>query len=376
MFVCLDKMSSVALFLIVTRSFMIKSRGERFIPLRNVYSGNPGRGQNFFTVCNSSLSEYGVLGFELGYSLEHPNCLILWEAQFGDFSNTAQVIIDQFISSGEAKWLRQSGLTLLLPHGYDGQGPEHSSARLERFLQMADEDPTQIPEMEMERRTQLQECNWQICNVTTPANYFHMLRRQVHREFRKPLVVMSPKNLLRHPKAVSDISEFDNSDDNDSLQGVRFKRLIMDKTSKSRSMELSRGERGGKSHLLLRKGLLRSRRRTRRGEEHRQGENLPHRTTRAVPVGSRQARVEALPECRSRLVPRGTDEHGRVVARPTENEYVVQRPRSIGRNALRRSQTRGFARDRVRRRARARASPTRRRRHSVNFHPRRVQRQN
>ena len=211
--------------------------GERFIPLRNVYSGNPGRGQNFFTVCNSSLSEYGVLGFELGYSLEHPNCLILWEAQFGDFSNTAQVIIDQFISSGEAKWLRQSGLTLLLPHGYDGQGPEHSSARLERFLQMADEDPTQIPEMEMERRTQLQECNWQNCNVTTPANYFHMLRRQVHREFRKPLVVMSPKNLLRHPKAVSDISEFDNSDDNDSLQGVRFKRLIMDKTSKSRSMD-------------------------------------------------------------------------------------------------------------------------------------------
>ena len=211
--------------------------GERFIPLRNVYSGNPGRGQNFFTVCNSSLSEYGVLGFELGYSLEHPNCLILWEAQFGDFSNTAQVIIDQFISSGEAKWLRQSGITLLLPHGYDGQGPEHSSARLERFLQMADEDPTQIPEMEMERRTQLQECNWQICNVTTPANYFHMLRRQVHREFRKPLVVMSPKNLLRHPKAVHDISEFDNSDDNDSLQGVRFKRLIMDKTSKSRSMD-------------------------------------------------------------------------------------------------------------------------------------------
>ena len=211
--------------------------GERFIPLRNVYSGNPGRGQNFFTVCNSSLSEYGVLGFELGYSLEHPNCLILWEAQFGDFSNTAQVIIDQFISSGEAKWLRQSGLTLLLPHGYDGQGPEHSSARLERFLQMADEDPTQIPEMEMERRTQLQECNWQICNVTTPANYFHMLRRQVHREFSKPLVVMSPKNLLRHTKAVSDISEFDNSDDNDSLQGVRFKRLIMDKTSKSRSMD-------------------------------------------------------------------------------------------------------------------------------------------
>lgn len=211
--------------------------GERFIPLRNVYSGNMGRGRDFFTVCNSSLSEYGVLGFELGYSLEHPNALILWEAQFGDFANTAQVIIDQFISSGEAKWLRQSGLVMLLPHGYDGQGPEHSSARLERFLQMTDEDPTRIPEMSMEKRTQLQECNWQICNVTTPANYFHMLRRQVHREFRKPLVVMSPKNLLRHPKAVSKLNEFDNSDENDSLQGIRFKRLIMDKTSTSRSLD-------------------------------------------------------------------------------------------------------------------------------------------
>ena len=211
--------------------------GERFIPLRNVYSGNLGRGEKFFTVCNSSLSEYGVLGFELGYSLEHPNCLILWEAQFGDFANTAQVIIDQFISSGEAKWLRQSGLTLLLPHGYDGQGPEHSSARLERFLQMTDENPMEIPCMDIDRRTQLQEANWQICNVTTPANYFHMLRRQVHREFRKPLVVMSPKNLLRHPKAVSSLDEFDNSDANDSLQGIRFKRLIMDKTSTSREME-------------------------------------------------------------------------------------------------------------------------------------------
>lgn len=211
--------------------------GERLVPLRNVYSGNLGRGQNFFTVSNSSLSEYGVLGFELGYSLEHPNSLILWEAQFGDFANTAQVIIDQFISSGEAKWLRQSGLTLLLPHGYDGQGPEHSSARLERFLQMTDEDPSQIPDMAMDRRLQLQESNWQICNVTTPANYFHMLRRQVHREFRKPLIVMSPKNLLRHPKAVSNLDEFDNSDDNDSLQGIRFKRMIMDKTSTSRSMD-------------------------------------------------------------------------------------------------------------------------------------------
>ena len=206
--------------------------GERYVPLRNVYGDT--RSKNFFTVSNSSLSEFGVLGFELGYSLENPNALVMWEAQFGDFANSAQIIIDQFISSGEAKWLRQSGLTLLLPHGYDGQGPEHSSCRIERYLQMSDEDPSKIPEMAFGTRTQIQEHNWQICNVTTPANYFHMLRRQVHRDFRKPLIVVSPKNLLRHPKCVSPLTDFDDEVSSETEQGIRFKRLIMDKSATSR----------------------------------------------------------------------------------------------------------------------------------------------
>lgn len=160
-----------------------------------------------FTCRNSILSEFAVLGFEHGYSLENPNSLILWEAQFGDFSNGAQVMIDQFISSGEDKWLRQSGLVMLLPHGYDGQGAEHSSCRVERFLQMTDEDPHHIPPMATEERMQIQKCAWQIVNVTTPANYFHCLRRQVHRDFRKPLIVISPKNLLRNKRCVSNIDD-------------------------------------------------------------------------------------------------------------------------------------------------------------------------
>ena len=155
------------------------------MPLSHVYSGQPS---SQFAVSNSSLSEFGVLGFELGYSLENPNSLVLWEAQFGDFANSAQIIFDQFLSSGEAKWLRQTGLTVLLPHGYDGQGPEHSSARLERFLQMSDENPYVLPEINEAEwfagghlGTQLQETNWQVVNCTTPANYFHVLRRQVGR---------------------------------------------------------------------------------------------------------------------------------------------------------------------------------------------------
>jgi 2-oxoglutarate dehydrogenase E1 component len=130
-----------------------------------------------------------VLGYEYGYAMAEPNALVLWEAQFGDFANGAQVIIDQFIAAGESKWLRMSGLVLLLPHGHEGQGPEHSSARLERFLQCAAQD------------------NIQIVNCTTPANYFHALRRQLHRSFRKPLIVMAPKSLLRHKKAISKLSD-------------------------------------------------------------------------------------------------------------------------------------------------------------------------
>jgi len=185
-----------------------------YLPLQNV---DPG--QAAFMACNSSLSEFAVLGFELGYALENPASLIMWEAQFGDFANTAQCMIDQFISSGEQKWLRQSGLVMLLPHGFEGQGPEHSSARLERFLQMSDDDEDVFP-ARIGRQQQAQAANWQVVNVTTPANYFHVLRRQVVREFRKPLIVMSPKSLLRHRLVKSDLSEMGHN--------TRFMRYLAD----------------------------------------------------------------------------------------------------------------------------------------------------
>eukprot|EP00892_Ulva_mutabilis_P000834 jgi/Ulvmu1/10751/UM068_0041.1 len=216
-----------------------QSSGAKYCPLDSM---SLGQAPGMFKVCNSSLSEFGVLGYELGYSMENPNSLVLWEAQFGDFANGAQIIFDQFLSSGEAKWLRQAGLTVLLPHGYDGQGPEHSSARIERFLQMSDENPYVVPPMN-ERDwftgghlgSQIQSTNWQIVNCTTPVNYFHVLRRQIHRSFRKPLVIFTPKSLLRHPKAKSMLLEFDDKADDPNIVGVRFKRLIMDSSETDRS---------------------------------------------------------------------------------------------------------------------------------------------
>ncbi|SNT34816.1 2-oxoglutarate dehydrogenase E1 component [Tropicimonas sediminicola] len=177
--------------------FINQQDEERYYPLNHIREG-----QAQYEVIDSMLSEYAVLGFEYGYSLAEPNALTLWEAQFGDFANGAQIMFDQFISSGESKWLRMSGLVMLLPHGFEGQGPEHSSARLERFLQLCGQD------------------NWIVANCSTPANYFHILRRQLHRSFRKPLVLMTPKSLLRHKLCISRKEDF--------IEGSSFHRVLWD----------------------------------------------------------------------------------------------------------------------------------------------------
>ncbi|KAJ5149787.1 2-oxoglutarate dehydrogenase [Penicillium atrosanguineum] len=176
-----------------------------YTPLKNI-----NEKQGSFVISNSSLSEFGALGFEYGYSLTSPEALVMWEAQFGDFANNAQCIIDQFIASGESKWLQRSGLVVSLPHGYDGQGPEHSSGRMERWLQLCNEEPRVFPSADKLDR-QHQDCNMQIAYMTEPSNLFHILRRQIHRQFRKPLVIFFSKALLRHPICRSDIEAF--SDD-------------------------------------------------------------------------------------------------------------------------------------------------------------------
>src|SRR5208282_670418 len=181
---------------------------QRYAPFNHLCEGQPR-----YEVINSMLSEEAVLGFEYGYSLAEPGGLTMWEAQFGDFANGAQVLFDQFISSGERKWLRMSGLVCLLPHGFEGQGPEHSSARLERYLQLCAED------------------NMQVANCTTPANYFHILRRQLLRDIRKPLILMTPKSLLRHKRAVSKLDEF--------AIGASFHRILSDDAEKAQEGTLT-----------------------------------------------------------------------------------------------------------------------------------------
>ena len=270
---------------------------NEYVPLNNIAPG-----QASIEIFNSLLSEAGVLGFEYGYTLADPRTLVLWEAQFGDFANGAQVIIDQFLARGETKWLRMSGLVMLLPHGYEGQGPEHSSARLERYLQLCAER------------------NMQVGNLTTPANYFHALRRQLKRNFRKPLVLMTPKSLLRHKLAVS------------AHRRVRLRHALPHRDPGDRRRS-RRGPGGAPRRAVHRQGLLRPARRAARAGHQATwrscgwSRSIRSRSTRCRGAG-------ALPERRSGVVPGGAGEHGRLdLRRPADREGArrARRRRPSGR---------------------------------------------
>ena len=254
-----------------------QATGKMDIPLARV-----AKDKVRFRVIDSTLSEEAVLGFEYGYSTTDPSTLVIWEGQFGDFVNGAQVIIDQFITSGEAKWGRVSGITLFLPHGYEGQGPEHSSARLERFLQLS------------------AELNHQVCVPSTPAQMFHMLRRQMVRALRKPLIVMTPKSLLRHKLSVSAMAD---------LTEGRFQPVI-DEVDPVDAAQ-------GPAHRILQwQGVLRPARAAAGGEEFG-GRIGPHRRALSVPCGRIPGDPRPLCEsARNRLVPGGAAEPGRLVPDP------------------------------------------------------------
>ena len=259
---------------------------ERYLPLNHIRDG-----QAPFEVIDSLLSEEAVLGFEYGYSSAEPKALVLWEAQFGDFANGAQVIIDQFIASGEMKWLRMCGLVMLLPHGYEGQGPEHSSARLERYLQLCAQD------------------NIQVAYCTTPANYFHVLRRQMHRPFRKPLILMTPKSLLRHKRCTSFLADFG--------PGSSFHRVLRDQAEVvpgATTVKLAEDSADQARRPVQRQGLFRPDGRAR--EAQRKPHPDPaHRTALSVPGKCAGAGAQPLPQGRARLVPGRAEEPGRLALR-------------------------------------------------------------
>ena len=274
---------------------------ERYLPLNHI-----GEGQAEFEVVDSLLSEEAVVGFEYGYSLAEPKALVLWEAQFGDFANGAQVMIDQFIASGEMKWLRMSGLVLLLPHGFEGQGPEHSSARLERYLQLCADD------------------NMQVANCTTPANLFHVLRRQMHRNFRKPLILMTPKSLLRHKRAISKLAEFG--------PGSTFHRVLWDDAERVAGSDDQAGARRARSSAsccararsITISGRAREARRNPRADPARSSSSIPSRKNR----WSTSCRASPMPRSSGARKSRRTRAPGRSSRRASKRVLARIGPRA------------------------------------------------